>query len=136
MQIWGHVQQLGMGQETTAAAACRPCRSTQAKAQAQMVQSNRDADGPCTASRCRTGWPITLPDPARSLAEMQERMSRDVARVKQADKHSLTQLQEPLAAIDKAQIKSTKNCPAMYCHCKTYLSNKQTRGAFRENPAA
>ena len=68
---------------------------------------------------------------ARSLTEMQERMSASLHGSSKQTTTSLTQLQERLAAIDKAQDNITK-LSGDVLSLQDILSNKQTRGAFGE----
>ena len=68
---------------------------------------------------------------ARALAEMQERMKESLHGSSKQTATSLTQLQERLAAIDKAQDNITK-LSGDVLSLQDILSNKQTRGAFGE----
>ena len=68
---------------------------------------------------------------ARALSEMQERMRETLHGSSKQTTTSLTQLQERLATIDKAQ----ENIPRLsgdVLSLQDILSNKQTRGAFGE----
>ncbi|KAG1647491.1 hypothetical protein GQR58_030563 [Nymphon striatum] len=68
---------------------------------------------------------------ARSLAEMQERMNETLHGNSKQTTTSLTQLQERLASIDKAQDNITK-LSGDVLSLQDILSNKQTRGSFGE----
>ena len=68
---------------------------------------------------------------ARSLSDMQERMKETLHGNSKQTTTSLTQLQERLAAIDKAQDNITK-LSGDVLSLQDILSNKQTRGAFGE----
>jgi DNA recombination protein RmuC len=67
----------------------------------------------------------------RALADMQERMKESLHGSSKQTATSLTQLQERLAAIDKAQDNITK-LSGDVLSLQDILSNKQTRGAFGE----
>jgi len=67
----------------------------------------------------------------RTLAEMQERMQGTLHGQTQATTGQLTQLQERLRAIDKAQDNITR-LSGDVLSLQDILSNKQTRGAFGE----
>jgi DNA recombination protein RmuC len=67
----------------------------------------------------------------RALADMQERMNASLQGSSKQTSNSLTQLQERLAVIDKAQDNITK-LSSDVLGLQDILSNKQTRGAFGE----
>ena len=68
---------------------------------------------------------------ARSLAEMQQRMTETLHGSSKRTTTSLAQLQERLASIDKAQDNITK-LSGDVLSLQDILSNKQTRGSFGE----
>ncbi|MCD9146914.1 DNA recombination protein RmuC [Pseudophaeobacter flagellatus] len=68
---------------------------------------------------------------AQAMAEMQERMQESLHGSSKRTVTSLTQLQERLAVIDKAQDNITK-LSGDVLSLQDILSNKQTRGAFGE----
>ena len=92
---------------------------TQAHAQAQLIQS--------LEARLAT---VQL-QMQQQLAQMQERTNQTLHGSAQRTTTSLTQLQERLAAIDKAQDNITK-LSGDVLSLQDILSNKQTRGAFGE----
>lgn len=92
---------------------------TQANAQAQLIQS--------LEARLAT---VQL-QMQQQLSQMQERTNQTLHGSAQRTTTSLTQLQERLAAIDKAQDNITK-LSGDVLSLQDILSNKQTRGAFGE----
>ena len=92
---------------------------TQAHAQTQLVQS--------LEARLAT---VQL-QMQQQLAQMQERTNQTLHGASQRTTTSLTQLQERLAAIDRAQDNITK-LSGDVLSLQDILSNKQTRGAFGE----
>ncbi|MGB5865875.1 MAG: DNA recombination protein RmuC [Sulfitobacter sp.] len=92
---------------------------TQANAQAQLIQS--------LEARLAT---VQL-QMQQQLAQMQERTNQSLHGSAQRTTTSLTQLQERLASIDKAQDNITK-LSGDVLSLQDILSNKQTRGAFGE----
>jgi DNA recombination protein RmuC len=92
---------------------------TQANAQTQLIQS--------LESRLAT---VQL-QMQQQLAQMQERTNQSLHGSAQRTTTSLTQLQERLASIDRAQDNITK-LSGDVLSLQDILSNKQTRGAFGE----
>ena len=92
---------------------------TQANAQAQLIQS--------LEARLAT---VQL-QMQQQLAQMQERTNQTLHGSAQRTTSSLTQLQERLAVIDKAQDNITK-LSGDVLSLQDILSNKQTRGSFGE----
>lgn len=92
---------------------------TQAHAQTQLVQS------------LETRLATVQLQMQQQLAQMQERTNQSLHGSAQRTTTSLTQLQERLAAIDKAQSNITK-LSGDVLSLQDILSNKQTRGAFGE----
>ncbi|MEP3442866.1 MAG: DNA recombination protein RmuC [Sulfitobacter sp.] len=92
---------------------------TQAHAQTQLVQS------------LETRLATVQLQMQQQLAQMQERTNQSLHGSAQRTTTSLTQLQERLAAIDKAQNNITK-LSGDVLSLQDILSNKQTRGAFGE----
>jgi DNA recombination protein RmuC len=92
---------------------------TQANAQTQLIQS--------LEARLAT---VQL-QMQQQLAQMQERTNQSLHGSAQRTTTSLTQLQERLASIDKAQDNITK-LSGDVLSLQDILSNKQTRGAFGE----
>ncbi len=130
MQILGgHVQQLGAGQEQLRGG-LQTVSDTQAAAQSQMIQTVESR-----LNHVQLQMQERLADnsarSARQLAEMQERIGQTLHGSSKQTTTSLTQLQERLAAIDKAQDNITK-LSGDVLSLQDILSNKQTRGAFGE----
>jgi len=92
---------------------------TQAHAQTQLVQS------------LETRLATVQLQMQQQLAQMQERTNQSLHGSAQRTTTSLTQLQERLVAIDKAQNNITK-LSGDVLSLQDILSNKQTRGAFGE----
>lgn len=109
---------LGIGQEQLRGN-LQTVSETQAHAQTQLVQS--------LEARLAT---VQL-QMQQQLAQMQERTNQSLHGSAQRTTTSLTQLQERLAAIDKAQDNITK-LSGDVLSLQDILSNKQTRGAFGE----
>ena len=103
---------------------------TQTTAQAQVIQSVE-----LRMSSVQQHMQDRLSETAlrnqRALAEMQERMRETLHGSSKQTTTSLTQLQERLTAIDKAQDNITK-LSGDVLSLQDILSNKQTRGAFGE----
>ncbi len=109
---------LGAGQEQLRGN-LQTVSETQAHAQAQLIQS--------LEARLAT---VQL-QMQQQLAQMQERTNQSLHGSAQRTTTSLTQLQERLRAIDKAQDNITK-LSGDVLSLQDILSNKQTRGAFGE----
>ena len=92
---------------------------TQAHAQTQLIQS------------LETRLATVQLQMQQQLAQMQERTNQSLHGSAQRTTTSLTQLQERLASIDKAQDNITK-LSGDVLSLQDILSNKQTRGAFGE----
>ncbi|MEQ6203238.1 DNA recombination protein RmuC [Sulfitobacter sp. HNIBRBA2951] len=92
---------------------------TQAHAQTQLIQS------------LETRLATVQLQMQQQLAQMQERTNHSLHGAAQRTTTSLTQLQERLSAIDKAQTNITK-LSGDVLSLQDILSNKQTRGAFGE----
>ena len=92
---------------------------TQAHAQTQLIQS------------LETRLATVQLQMQQQLSQMQERTNQSLHGSAQRTTTSLTQLQERLAAIDKAQDNITK-LSGDVLSLQDILSNKQTRGAFGE----
>ena len=124
-----NVQQLSMGQEQLRGGLAH-VSDAQANAQVQMIQTVE-----ARLSAVQQHMNDRLADNAlraqRALAEMQEKMSTTLHGSSKQTATSLTQLQERLAAIDKAQDNITK-LSGDVLSLQDILSNKQTRGAFGE----
>lgn len=127
--LGGHVQQLGAGQEQLRGG-LQTVSDTQANAQSQMIQS-MEARLNTVQLQMQERLSENATRSARALAEMQERMSETLHGSSKQTTTSLTQLQERLAAIDKAQDNITK-LSGDVLSLQDILSNKQTRGAFGE----
>lgn len=130
MQILGgHVQQLGAGQQQLRGG-LQTVSDTQAHAQAQMIQTVE-----ARLNHVQLQMQERLADnaakSARAMAEMQQRMSETLHGSSKRTTTSLTQLQERLASIDKAQDNITK-LSGDVLSLQDILSNKQTRGNFGE----
>ncbi len=130
MQILGgHVQQLGAGQEQLRGG-LQTVSDTQSAAQSQMIQTVESR-----LNHVQLQMQERLADnsarSARQLAEMQERIGQTLHGSSKQTTTSLTQLQERLAVIDKAQDNITK-LSGDVLSLQDILSNKQTRGAFGE----
>ncbi|MGJ8545675.1 MAG: DNA recombination protein RmuC [Sulfitobacter sp.] len=130
MQILGgHVQQLGAGQQQLQGG-LQTVSDTQANAQAQMIQTMEHRLN-TVQLQMQERLAENAVRSARAMAEMQERMSESLHGSSKQTTTSLTQLQERLAAIDKAQDNITK-LSGDVLSLQDILSNKQTRGAFGE----
>ncbi|UWR26085.1 DNA recombination protein RmuC [Sulfitobacter sp. S223] len=112
------LQALGSGQEQLRGN-LQTVSDTQANAQTQLIQS--------LEARLAT---VQL-QMQQQLAQMQERTNQSLHGSAQRTTTSLTQLQERLRAIDKAQDNITK-LSGDVLSLQDILSNKQTRGAFGE----
>ncbi|MBD3665771.1 DNA recombination protein RmuC [Sulfitobacter aestuariivivens] len=127
--LGGHVQQLGASQERLQGG-LQTVSDTQANAQTQMIQTVE-----ARLNTVQLQMQERLADNAalsqRALSEMQERMNTTLHGSAKQTTTSLTQLQERLAAIDKAQDNITK-LSGDVLSLQDILSNKQTRGAFGE----
>ncbi|NDW45934.1 DNA recombination protein RmuC [Ruegeria sp. PrR005] len=124
-----NVQQLSLGQEQLRGGLAH-VSDAQANAQVQMIQTVE-----ARLSAVQQHMNDRLADNAmraqRAMAEMQEKMSTTLHGSSKQTATSLTQLQERLAAIDKAQDNITK-LSGDVLSLQDILSNKQTRGAFGE----
>ena len=127
--LGGHVQQLGAGQEQLRGG-LQTVSDTQANAQTQMIQS-MEARLASVQQQMQDRLADNAARSARAIAEMQERIGQTLHGSSKQTTTSLTQLQERLAAIDKAQDNITK-LSGDVLSLQDILSNKQTRGAFGE----
>jgi DNA recombination protein RmuC len=112
------LQRLGSGQEQLRGN-LQTVSDTQAHAQTQLIQS------------LETRLATVQLQMQQQLAQMQERTNQTLHGTAQRTTTSLTQLQERLASIDKAQDNITK-LSGDVLSLQDILSNKQTRGAFGE----
>ncbi len=123
------LQHLGQGQEQLRGG-LQTVSDAQANAQVQMVQTVESR-----LSAVQQHMNDRLADnaakSARALADMQDAMKETLHGSSKQTATSLTQLQERLAAIDKAQDNITK-LSGDVLSLQDILSNKQTRGAFGE----
>ncbi len=123
------VQTLGTGQ-TRLAGNLQMVSDTQAKAQVNVIQTVE-----ARLNAVQLGMTEKLADNAalaqRALAEMQERMKESLHGNSEKTTLSLTQLQERLATIDKAQTNIEK-LSGDVLSLQDILSNKQRRGMFGE----
>jgi len=130
MQILGgHVQQLGVAQERLQGG-LQTVSDTQANGQNQVIQVMEQRLN-TVQLQMQERLAENATRSARALAEMQERMNATLHGSSKQTTTSLTQLQERLAAIDKAQDNITK-LSGDVLSLQDILSNKQTRGAFGE----
>ena len=127
--LGGYVQQLGAAQERLQGG-LQTVSDTQANAQTQVIQT-MEARLNTVQLQMQERLAENATRSARALAEMQERMSASLHGSSKQTTTSLTQLQERLAAIDKAQDNITK-LSGDVLSLQDILSNKQTRGAFGE----
>ncbi len=127
--LGGHVQQLGAAQERLQGG-LQTVSDTQANAQTQVIQT-MEARLNAVQLQMQERLADNATRSARALAEMQERMNATLHGSSKQTTTSLTQLQERLAAIDKAQDNITK-LSGDVLSLQDILSNKQTRGAFGE----
>ncbi|MCX7565605.1 DNA recombination protein RmuC [Sulfitobacter sp. F26169L] len=118
VQLSQQLRALGSGQEQLRGN-LQTVSDTQAHAQTQLIQS--------LEARLAT---VQL-QMQQQLAQMQERTNQSLHGSAQRTTTSLTQLQERLASIDKAQDNITK-LSGDVLSLQDILSNKQTRGAFGE----
>jgi DNA recombination protein RmuC len=101
-----HVQQLGNNQAQLQGSV-QTVSETQANAQTQMIQS-MEARLNAVQMNMQEKLADNAARSARAMAEMQERMQSSLHGSSKQTTTSLTQLQERLAAIDKAQDNITK----------------------------
>ena len=124
-----HVQQLGTHQAQLQGSV-QTVSETQANAQTQMIQS-MEARLNAVQLNMQEKLADNAAKSARAMVEMQERMQHSLHGSSKQTTTSLTQLQERLAAIDKAQDNITK-LSGDVLSLQDILSNKQTRGNFGE----
>lgn len=127
--LGGFVQQLGASQERLQGG-LQTVSDTQATAQTQMIQS-MEARLASVQQQMQDRLADNAAKSARAMAEMQERMNQTLHGTSKQTTTSLTQLQERLAAIDKAQDNITK-LSGDVLSLQDILSNKQRRGMFGE----
>lgn len=130
MNILGsHVQKLGAGQEQLRGG-LQTVSDTQAHSQHQMIQT-MEMRLNTVQLQMQEKLAENATRAARALAEMQERMNQTLHGTSKQTTTSLTQLQERLAAIDRAQDNITK-LSGDVLGLQDILSNKQRRGMFGE----
>ena len=127
--LGGHVQQLG-AQQQQLQGGLQTVSDTQANAQSQLIQS-MEARLNTVQLNMQERLAENATRSARAMAEMNERMQTSLHGSTKQTTTSLTQLQERLAAIDKAQDNITK-LSGDVLSLQDILSNKQARGAFGE----
>jgi DNA recombination protein RmuC len=123
------LQQLGMGQEQLRGG-LQTVSDSQANAQVQLIRTveSRLSD---VQQHMNDRLADNMMRQNRALTEMQVRMKETLHGSSTQTATSLTQLQERLATIDKAQDNITK-LSGDVLSLQDILSNKQTRGAFGE----
>jgi DNA recombination protein RmuC len=128
--ILGHnVQQLAAGQEQLRGG-LQMVSDTQTTTQTQVIQTV-EARLSSVQQQMQDRLADNAMRSARALADMQDQMKETLHGSSKQTTTSLTQLQERLAAIDKAQDNITK-LSGDVLSLQDILSNKQTRGAFGE----
>ncbi|AXI48243.1 DNA recombination protein RmuC [Sulfitobacter sp. SK012] len=127
--LGGHVQQLGAGQEQLRGG-LQTVSDTQANGQSQIIQSMETRLN-AVQMQMQEKLADNATRSARALAEMQERIGQTLSGSSKQTTTSLTQLQERLAAIDRAQDNITK-LSGDVLSLQDILSNKQRRGMFGE----
>jgi len=127
--LGGHVRQLGAAQERLQGG-LQTVSDTQANGQTQVIQV-MEARLNTVQLQMQERLAENAARSARALAEMQERMNATLHGSSKQTTTSLTQLQERLAVIDRAQDNITK-LSGDVLSLQDILSNKQTRGAFGE----
>ncbi|MEW9919858.1 DNA recombination protein RmuC [Marimonas sp. MJW-29] len=127
--LGGQVQQLATHQAQLQGS-LQNVSDTQASAQMQMIQTV-EARLATVQQQMQDRLADNAAKSARALSEMQERMNQTLHGTSKQTTTSLTQLQERLAAIDKAQDNITK-LSGDVLSLQDILSNKQTRGSFGE----
>jgi DNA recombination protein RmuC len=123
------VQQLGQGQ-TQLAGSLQTVSETASHAQMQVLQTMESRLAEVQRQMADRLADSQLKQ-ARSMSDMQEKMGEVLNGQATKTASSLTQLQERLATIDKAQENITK-LSGDVLSLQDILSNKQTRGAFGE----
>ena len=130
MNVLGHnVQQLSLGQAQLQGG-LQTVSDTQVNAQAQ-INHTMEVRLAAVQQQMQDRLAETAMRSQHSMAEMQERMKETLNGSSKQTTVSLTQLQERLASIDKAQDNITK-LSGDVLSLQDILSNKQTRGAFGE----
>lgn len=124
-----HVQQLNMGQAALQGG-LQTVSDTQVNAQAQITQT-MEVRLAAVQQQMQDRLAENAMRSQNSMSEMQERMKETLNGSSKQTTVSLTQLQERLASIDKAQDNITK-LSGDVLSLQDILSNKQTRGAFGE----
>ena len=127
--LGGHVQQLATHQAQLQGS-IQNVSDTQATAQMQMIQTVESRLA-TVQQQMQDRLADNAARSARAMVEMQERMNQSLHGTAKQTTTSLTQLQERLAAIDKAQDNITK-LSGDVLSLQDILSNKQTRGSFGE----
>ena len=127
--LGGHVQQLGASQSQLQGSV-QTVSETQAHAQTQMI-ATVEARLNAVQMQMQEKLADNAARSARAMAEMQERMATTLHGSSKQTTTSLTQLQERLAAIDRAQDNITKLSDDVLS-LQDILSNKQRRGMFGE----
>ena len=130
MNVLGHnVQQLSLGQAQLQGG-LQTVSDTQVNAQAQ-INHTMEVRLAAVQQQMQARLAENAMRSQHSMAEMQERMKETLNGSSKQTTVSLTQLQERLASIDKAQDNITK-LSGDVLSLQDILSNKQTRGAFGE----
>lgn len=127
--LGGHVQQLGAAQERLQGG-LQTVSDSQANGQTQVIQV-MEARLNTVQMQMQERLAENATRSARALSDMQERMNATLHGSSKQTTTSLTQLQERLAVIDRAQDNITK-LSGDVLSLQDILSNKQTRGAFGE----
>ena len=127
--LGGQVQQLATHQAQLQGSV-QNVSDTQASAQMQMIQTVESRLA-TVQQQMQDRLADNAAKSARAMVEMQERMNLSLHGSAKQTTTSLTQLQERLAAIDKAQDNITK-LSGDVLSLQDILSNKQTRGSFGE----
>ena len=128
MDILGqHVQQLSMGQAALQGG-LQTVSDTQVNAQAQITNT-MEVRLAAVQQQMQDRLAENAMRAQHAMAEMQERMKETLSGSSKQTTVSLTQLQERLVSIDKAQDNIAK-LSGDVLSLQDILSNKQTRGAF------
>lgn len=123
------VEQLGQGQQSLAGG-LKSVSEAQASAQLQVVQNMEVRLADVQRQMSDTLHANALKS-SNAMAEMHTRINEVLAGSSEKTTKSLTQLQERLATIDKAQ-SNIEKLSGDVLSLQDILSNKQTRGAFGE----
>jgi DNA recombination protein RmuC len=127
--LGGHIQGLSQGQDQLRGG-LQTVSDTATSGQAQILQT-MEARMAAVQAQMQEKLADNALRNQRALSDMQDRMKESLSGSSKATTASLTQLQERLAVIDKAQDNITK-LSGDVLSLQDILSNKQTRGAFGE----